>query len=117
MAMDKKSNPTKAIEILYNGILSGVLEKTGMQYIFTYHTNYIKEGNRSISITMPIQHLPYKSKLLFPVFANLLSEGVNKKMQCRLLKIDESDYFGLLIATAKEDSIGPITIKELKHDY
>ena len=50
-----------------------------------------------------------------PIFANLLSEGVNKKMQCRMLKIDENDYFGLLLATAREDSIGPLTIKEIQH--
>jgi len=33
-------------------------------------------------------------------------------MQCRMLKIDENDYFSLLLATAKDDSIGPITIQE-----
>jgi hypothetical protein len=33
-------------------------------------------------------------------------------MQTRLLKIDENDYFGLLLATAGGDRIGPLSIKE-----
>ncbi|MEE1119243.1 MAG: phosphatidylinositol kinase, partial [Bacteroidales bacterium] len=32
---------------------------------------------------------------------------------CRTLKIDENDSFGLLLATAKYDTIGAITIQEL----
>lgn len=44
----------------------------------------------------------------------MLSEGANKAMQVRLLKIDERDYFGLLLATAGHDSIGPITLEEIK---
>ena len=42
----------------------------------------------------------------------MLSEGANKAIQNRLLKIDEKDYFGLLLATAGGDRIGPLTIKE-----
>jgi len=29
------------------------------------------------------------------------------------LKIDEQDYFGLLLATTMDDSIGPIAVKEI----
>jgi HipA-like protein len=43
----------------------------------------------------------------------MLSEGVNRKLQCRLLKIDEDDNFGLLMATAQYDTIGAITVKTL----
>ncbi len=43
----------------------------------------------------------------------MLSEGANKAMQCRTLKIDENDAFGLLLATAKYDTIGAITINEI----
>lgn len=104
---------TRAVQVLYNGAPAGVLKKSGRRYSFTYFVEYINKGGRPISITMPLQNDPYESDLLFPVFANLLSEGVNKKMQCRMLKIDENDYFNLLVATAKEDSIGPLTVKEL----
>jgi serine/threonine-protein kinase HipA len=35
-------------------------------------------------------------------------------LQTRQLKIDEKDYFGLLLGTAKTDTIGAITISEIK---
>ena len=41
----------------------------------------------------------------------MLSEGVNRKLQSRQLKIDENDYFGLLVATAQFDTIGAISVK------
>jgi len=41
----------------------------------------------------------------------MISEGFNRKLQCQLLRIDEKDYFGLLLATAQYDTIGAITIK------
>ena len=43
----------------------------------------------------------------------MLSEGTNKATQCMTLKIDEKDSFGLLLATAKHDTIGAITIEKL----
>ena len=46
-------------------------------------------------------------------FYNMLSEGANKALQCASLKIDETDSFGLLLATAKHDTIGAITIEAL----
>jgi serine/threonine-protein kinase HipA len=52
---------------------------------------------------------------LFPFFYGILSEGVNKDIQCRLLKIDEQDDFTRLLETAGEDTIGAITIKKITH--
>lgn len=100
--------------VLYNGQIAGILSKAGNRYTFTYHEDYLQNAKRRpVSITMPLQKEPYTSENLFPVFINMLSEGANKRMQCRLLKIDENDYFSLLLATAKDDSIGPITIEEI----
>jgi serine/threonine-protein kinase HipA len=44
----------------------------------------------------------------------MLSEGVNRKLQCVLLKIDENDDFGLLTKTSQFDTIGAITVKPLQ---
>jgi HipA-like protein len=44
----------------------------------------------------------------------MLSEGANRKLQTRQLKIDKKDYFGLLLATAKKDTIGAITLLEIE---
>lgn len=113
MSLAKSTSYTQMAQISYNGIPAGMLVKNGKKYIFTYLAEYIRDGGRPVSITMPLRKERYQSKMLFPVFANLLSEGVNKKMQCRLLKIDENDYFGLLLAIATEDSIGPLTVKQI----
>jgi serine/threonine-protein kinase HipA len=101
-------------KVLYNGKLAGVLSKSGSRYLFSYDTDYLQSpGGRPVSITLPLRKAPYESDTLFPAFINMLSEGANKRMQCRMLKIDENDYFGLLLATAKDDSIGPITIEQM----
>ena len=113
MILEKSTSHTQAAHVLYNGVGAGRLEKNGKKYIFTYLPEYIRDNGRPVSITMPLRKERYQSRILFPAFANLLSEGVNKKMQCRLLKIDENDYFGLLLATATQDTIGAITIKEI----
>jgi len=41
----------------------------------------------------------------------LLSEGINKEIQCRLYKVDENDDFTRLLLTTRHDSIGSITVK------
>ncbi|HJV20081.1 MAG TPA: HipA N-terminal domain-containing protein [Sediminibacterium sp.] len=105
----------KAI-VKYNGTPAGILEKTAREYTFQYEQEYILAGGRPISITMPFNKNPFKSKYLFPVLMNLLSEGSNKKMQCRLLKIAEDDYFSLLLATANQETIGPLTVEPLQNE-
>ena len=101
--------------IYYNGRLAGRLSKALGTYTFQYDKAYLAENGRAVSLRLPLRDAPYKSDILFPSFVNLLSEGANKAMQCRLLKVDENDYFGLLLATAGGDRIGPLTIKE-DHD-
>jgi HipA-like protein len=99
--------------VYYNGRLAGRLTKESSRYVFVYDAAYIAAaGSRPVSLTLPLRTEPYKSDVLFPAFINLLSEGANKALQDRLLKIDENDYFGLLLATGDGDRIGPLSIKE-----
>ena len=108
------SSKITSAKVFYNGKPAGTLLHEEKKYRFTYDEAYVNElGNRPISITMPLRKEPYESKLLFPVFVNMLSEGANKHIQSRMLRIDENDYFSLLLATANEETIGPITIKAL----
>jgi len=100
--------------VLYNDRAAGTLIKSGNKYHFAYDDAYLKSsGSRPVSITMPLRKEVYESDTLFPAFVNMLSEGANKRLQCRMLKIDENDYFSLLLATSREDTIGPITISEI----
>jgi len=101
--------------VYYNGELAGILVKTTHEYYFIYSDKYFYDKNKpAISISFPKTQKEYKSNYLFPFFFGLLTEGVNKKIQCKNLKIDEKDYFTRLIKTAHTDTIGAITIKEIK---
>jgi serine/threonine-protein kinase HipA len=102
--------------ILYNGRLAGYLEKKGSkEYRFQYVDDYLKDDSApGISLTLPKSNLVYESETLFPYFSGLLAEGINKDIQCRLLRIDEFDDFTRLIKTAGQDTIGAITVKEIK---
>ena len=83
-------------------------------YVFRYDDAYYNDpAKRSISLTLPKKNKEYESNVLFPFFFNMLSEGVNKRLQCRQLRIDENDYFSLLLATAGVDTIGGITVKNV----
>ncbi len=103
-------------EIHNNGVLAGYLEKRGPEdYLFIYENNYWSDATLpSISLTLPKTNQTWRSSTLFPFFAGLLAEGVNKDIQSRLLKIDERDDFTRLLKTAGEDTIGAITVKEIQ---
>jgi HipA-like protein len=102
-------------EIYNNGILAGHLEKKGPNdYHFTYTVAYYSNPSLPpISLTLPKTRQSYQSSTLFSFFAGLLAEGINKDIQCRLLKIDERDDFTRLLRTADKDTIGGITVKEI----
>ncbi|MCO5238142.1 MAG: HipA N-terminal domain-containing protein [Chitinophagaceae bacterium] len=100
--------------VYYNGVLAGYLKKLAPDdYRFTYTHAYMDESSMpSISLTLPKKQREHQSHVLFPFFSGLLSEGINKDIQCRLLKIDEEDDFTRLLKTAGDDTIGAITVKE-----
>ena len=102
-------------QVFNNLNYAGVLERDDQgTYIFTYDEKYIADpSNKSISLTLPKRRETYRSEYLFAFFMGLLSEGVNKDIQCRLLKIDEEDDFSRLLENAGDDTIGAITIKKL----
>ena len=98
--------------IYRNEHLAGELEKTtDGGYRFQYDTEYAKDSKQPpISLTLPKREEPYLSDTLFPFFFNLLSEGVNRQLQSRFLKIDENDSFTLLINTCRTNTIGAIRV-------
>lgn len=101
--------------IVYNnGIKAGTLERwEGGGYIFRYDDDYFTgKSNPPISLTLPKIKQEYRSEKMFAFFYGLLSEGVNKDIQCRLYQIDEKDDFKRLLLTAGHDTIGAITIKQ-----
>lgn len=102
-------------EVYRNGILAGVLTETDDRtFEFQYTSEYFNDTSKpAISLTLPKDQLAFVSEYLFPFFYNMLSEGANRMVQSRQLKIDKNDFFGLLLATAQYDTIGAITIKPI----
>jgi HipA-like protein len=101
-----------------NQILAGELIETDEgKFMFNYDDMYFQNDVfPAVSLTLPKTIKTYESKFLFPFFCNMLSEGVNRKLQCRSLKIDEKDDFGLLMSTARVDTVGAINIKPLHEE-
>lgn len=106
----------RRVQVYRNQILAGTLtEEDNGSYVFRYDDHYLSDpGKPSISLTLPKTRQVYTSDSLFPFFLNMLSEGANRRLQSRLLKIDENDHFGLLAATAGSDTIGAITVKPIE---
>ena len=98
------------------GVEAGTLtESDNGSYSFEYEQGYFANPSMpEVSLTLPKTQLRYIRDYLFPFFFSLLSEGANKESQCRLLKIDEKDYFGLLLSSTSYDTIGAVTIKPIE---
>ncbi len=105
----------RIVEVYRNGTFAGTLtEEDHKQYVFSYDDSYFNDATKpAISLTFPKTQKEYHGNFLFPFFFNMLSEGVNRKLQCTQLRIDEADNFGLLMATAQYDTIGAVTVKPI----
>jgi serine/threonine-protein kinase HipA len=106
----------RKLGVYRNKEFAGMLTEVSREaYVFEYDEAYYKDSSKPpISLTIPKSQKEFNSSFLFPCFFNMLSEGVNRQLQCRLLKIDEQDHFGLLSATAQYDTIGAITVKPIE---
>ncbi len=105
-------------EVYRNKELAGVLieDTPGHNYIFRYENTYFADKDKAaISLTLPKIQQEYRSEFLFPFFSNMLSEGANRKLQSQLLRIDERDDFGIMLATAQYDTIGAVTVKPINN--
>ena len=102
--------------VLFKGEEAGILTQyDDGSFSYRYHDNWIVDDSKAaISLTFPKLQQEYKSQFLFPFFFNMLPEGSNKQVVCRTMRIDENDYFGLLLSTAKYDTIGAVRILKIE---
>ena len=105
-------------KVLYKGALSGVVTQgDDGAFRFVYDPLWLADTKAPpISLAMPKQAEPYTSVGLFPVLFNLLPEGENRILLCRAFRLDQDDDFGLLLCIAKHDTIGAITVAEIKEN-
>lgn len=108
----------RKLAVYANDIKAGVLteQRPGAGYSFLYSEDYLKSDMPPISVTFPKQRNRYDSEYLFPFFTNMLPEGSNRRVICRSLKIDETDFFGLLTAMADQDFIGAVNVRRIEND-
>lgn len=103
-------------KILYKDEEAGALtQHDDASFTFRYHDSWMADPTKpGISLTLPKDEQEFHSKLLFPFFYNMLPEGSNKQVVCTYNKIDRDDYFGLLMTTAKNDSIGAVRVIKIE---
>lgn len=108
----------RVAKILYKDEEAGVLtQHDDGSFTFRYHNSWINDtGKPAISLTLPKSEQEYHSKFLFSFFYNMLPEGSNKQVVCKHNRIDQNDYFGLLMTTAKIDSIGAVTVVKKENE-
>ncbi|MEK6482319.1 HipA N-terminal domain-containing protein [Catalinimonas sp. 4WD22] len=99
-------------KIFYKGEEAGMLiQHDNGSFTYKYTDLWMADQKKpSISLTLPKTAQEHHAEYLFPFFFNMLPEGTNKKIVCRLERLDKEDYFGLLLTTAKYDTIGAITV-------
>lgn len=98
--------------VLYKNQKAGTLtQHDNGAFTFVYTNSWISDETKpAISLTFPKTQQEYHSDFLFPFFYNMLPEGSNKQIVCRLNRLDLNDYFGLLLTTAKNDTIGAVKV-------
>ena len=114
--LQRKSQNSMILEVYIKGIYAGELErKAPHDFEFRYDESYRADSELpALCLNMPKSQAVYQSDRLFAVFANMLAEGYNRRLQSRTMRIDENDDFALLAATAQYDTIGAITVKPLE---
>ncbi len=107
----------RAAKILFKNEEAGILTQDDKgSFIFRYNEQWLANSKKhSISLTLPKNEVEFHSKILFPFFFNMLPEGSNKQVVCKLNRIDPDDYFGLLMTTATHDTIGAVSIIKIEN--
>ncbi|MCI2048714.1 MAG: HipA N-terminal domain-containing protein [Lachnospiraceae bacterium] len=90
---------------------AGKLKETDEGYLFAYDKDYLAGKNpQAVSLTLPLQEEPYRSKTIFAFFDGLIPEGWLLDVVSRNWKIDSKDRFGLLLVACR-DAIGAVRIE------
>jgi len=92
--------------------LAGFLTESEDGYSFKYDENYRKGSHvKPVSLTLPLQELPFVSKTMFPFFDGLIPEGWLLEIAEKNWKLNARDRMGLLLACCR-DCIGAVSIEE-----
>lgn len=99
-------------EIWVNKSKAGMLIENDEGYMFQYDKTYLSSKNACpVSLTFPLQEVPFKSENLFPFFDGLIPEGWLLDIAQKNWKLNPRDRMGLLLTTCR-DCIGNISVIE-----
>lgn len=103
----------RQLEVYMNDLAVGLLTESrpGRGYSFQYYSDFLSSSMPPVSVSLPKRSESYESMSLFPFFANMIPEGANRRVICRSSRIDEKDYFGMLMAMAGRDFIGAVHVR------
>ena len=107
----------RKLDVYVNETMAGTLTELnpGKGYTFVYLEAYVASDMPPVSLSLPKRNEAYEAESLFPFFTNMLPEGANRKVICREKRIDEKDFFGMLMATVGTDMIGSVNFREVEH--
>jgi serine/threonine-protein kinase HipA len=99
-------------QILFKDQLAGTLsQQDDGSFTFVYESSWFNNSAQPpISLGFPKTQQEFTSPHLFPFFFNMIPEGSNKQSICTAKKIDQDDYFGILMEVAKHDTIGAVRV-------
>jgi HipA-like protein len=105
----------RAAKVLFKDKEAGTLtQHDDGSFSFAYDPAWADDpGKPVISLNFPKRHEAYHADFLFPFFYNMLPEGSNKQIVCKLNRLDGDDYFGLLLTIATNDTIGAVTVHKI----
>ena len=103
-------------EIKINNTRAGWLSQDENGYHFEYDSDYLELDNpQPISLTLPIQKMPFGSKVLFPFFDGLIPEGWLLDIAEKNWKLNPRDRMGLLLSCCK-DCIGAVSVHPINEE-
>ncbi len=106
----------KKANVFVGDVHAGVISEEDFGYEFSYLPEYLKRENaKSVSLTLPLTDLPYRSNILFPFFDGLIPEGWLLDIAQQSWKISGRDRFSLLLACCK-DCIGDVSVIPIKNE-
>ncbi|MFZ1692232.1 MAG: HipA N-terminal domain-containing protein [Flavobacteriales bacterium] len=103
----------RSAQVMMHDRWAGTLAETAEGFEFTYQPDYrTRPEAEAVSLTLPLNERPYKSKVLFPFFDGLIPEGWLLTIAEKSWKLDPRDRMGLLLACCK-DCIGAVSIEPI----
>jgi len=106
----------RKVDVYYGDVFAGQLRELARgSYEFVYDDAFMADRSTPpVSVNLPKSQKVYHDDHIFPVFTNMLPEGANRRALCRVRKVDEKDFFGMLEMICGMDAIGKFVLKRSK---